>query len=870
MPDNQQEFIFTVKAQDFNVKETIALVKDYVREINLAQRQVEQINSLQTATGRVGMFPGSSYERQGSGVLVGGPSNYTTAQRQMIERAQQKLLTYTPPTTPKRPPDMQYGFNPSLFPWTTASTKPDITSFETIGQAEKKLQNTNVDLISSFKNLSKVSGKSGIDMGGLAIRAAAVIPVWLALRSAYMTFINGIGEGIKFLVEFESAMAQIKIVGKGTEEEYNRLGDTVIAFSSTYGIAANEALKASKIFAQQGLKINEVINMTRTAMIGSIVLGEDIGKVAEDLTSAIRAYNISMGESLTVVDKWMKVQKEFAVTSVDLAEATKKAGATASSFGISYDKFLGDVTAIIEVTRKTGSEAGNALQMMYTRLFTTGAKAVQEIAKVPIYQDAAGKATLQNTNIYRNAGDVIDDLAVSFATLSESEKIELATKIGSRRQATPFIALMNNYNRSIEAQIASLTSAGDALSSFNILQDTTKVKTVQMQNTWSVLAKTVGDTNTFKFAIDSVKNLAEGLIYLANATEYAALKMRQKKQADIDDTSLNISRLETLKKLSELELKIANNPTEKNKKLLTTIKSSREAILATNPELATMDVKSEQYKNIRREIERDRASEIQQLRAAEILETTGPSAFILKGWSQQKAKNALIKKYGSVSKASKEILGGIEKEVQARLATQNISGFLGEVEENKIENKVDEELRKYKEIGEEVQHRANLMKDVGYSEQQILEYQIKQYETNEVLTRSIDSQNKLRQLRYDLEKNISGEIKKQSDLLETAAASTFKDILSGKGGNVFTSITNAMGESFRTTVSEGMAKFLIRDTGFGEFFGETMQGLTGQVESGHKIVYDLIKRGHIDGANAIRTTKGATTAAWSGSAGYAG
>jgi hypothetical protein len=61
-----------------------------------------------------------------------------------------------------------------------------------------------------------------------------------------------------------------------------------------------------------------------------------------------------------------------------------------------------------------------------------------------------------------------------------------------------------------------------------------------------------------------------------------------------------------------------------------------------------------------------------------------------------------------------------------------------------------------------------------------------------------------------------------------------------------------------------MAKFLIRDTGFGELFGGAMQGLKGQIESGHKVVYDLIKKGHIDGWNATRGGT-ANTAEWGGS-----
>jgi hypothetical protein len=402
-----------------------------------------------------------------------------------------------------------------------------------------------------------------------------------------------------------------------------------------------------------------------------------------------------------------------------------------------------------------------------------------------------------------------------------------------------------------------------------------------MQNTWSVLSKTVGDTSTFKFAVDSVKNLAEGLIFLANATDYAALKMRQKIQTDIDATSANISRLDAIKKLSELEAKIGNNPSEKNKLLLSKIQTTREDIFAANPELASMDVKSLQYKNIAREVERDRATEIQQLRTAEMLETNGPSPFIWKGFNQNNTRNALIKKYGSVAAAGKEIMGSIDKEIRARMATQTVTGLLGEADENKIENKQDVDLRKHKEISEEVQHRADIMKSLGASEQQILQWQIQQYEVNGALERSVDAQNEKRKLTYKLEQSITDEIKKQSDVLQSSVEGSLKDLILGKTSlnGMFAKIGDTMREATAGALAGGLTDRLFDVTGIGNVFGTQMTNIrnllsgkgaiTAPIENAH---YDGIKRAvpliisaHQQGISGKGVSGVAGNASWSGS-----
>jgi hypothetical protein len=54
-------------------------------------------------------------------------------------------------------------------------------------------------------------------------RALIVAPVWMLTRNAMMAVFNTISENVKFLIELETAMTRIKIVGKGTEEEYKHL-----------------------------------------------------------------------------------------------------------------------------------------------------------------------------------------------------------------------------------------------------------------------------------------------------------------------------------------------------------------------------------------------------------------------------------------------------------------------------------------------------------------------------------------------------------------------------------------------------------------------------------------------------------------------
>jgi hypothetical protein len=220
-------------------------------------------------------------------------------------------------------------------------------------------------------------------------------------------------------------------------------------------------------------------------------------------------------------------------------------------------------------------------------------------------------------------------------------------------------------------------------------------------------------------------------------------------------------------------------------------------------------------------------------------------------------------------------MDSIDKEIKARMATQNISGLLGEVEENKISDVLDKELRKYKEIEEEVAFQAEMMKNMGYSARQILEWEIQQYETNGVLEKSIDAQNKKRQLGYELIKKTTGEIKAQSDILQKSVSDTI--LAWEKGGTSllsgFQSIGDTIRNSMMTSVAEGLSTNIMNSTGIGQMFGGLNVGLkdftSGQGGIGGGVENGAYK-GTYKGISDALGRSGMSKAVWSGGLGSTG
>jgi TP901 family phage tail tape measure protein len=498
-----------------------------------------------------------------------------------------------------------------------------------------------------------------------------------------------------------------------------------------------------------------------------------------DLTAAIEGFNIPIENSINIIDKWINVEKQFAVTSRDLAEATKTAGATANQLGISIDSFLGNVTAVIEVTRKSGSEAARGLTFIYARLLTTGKGVLEQIAKVPVYLDKQKKATFELTDTYRSASDVLDDLASKWDILTNKQRLDIATQIASKRQLTVFMALMQNYNAAISARIVSIASAGQAERAFGIIQETTAVKLQKLTSSWNSLTLAIGDTTSFKSAIEATISLLEHITALMN--KKAAYENEGKKAIDRAEREKDatISQAKSLKELIELRDKYSNAPkTEINTEILNKINDAIKQIQESGT--IKIDINS---KDAQKQLDEF----IESGEKAKIQTTVDIKYDVDKQILIDKIKN-LEKELGRISITTVMNRPGLEKEHEEAIKAlgelnkkrrEDLNARLAEYEKQKVvqeatkiltddELNITGELSAAEEEKLQIQERLNTAKNSGlFTARQLVDLEI-ELTKNAKFTLDTHAQNlQLAELEVEKRKAITDEYKKQRDSIRS-------------------------------------------------------------------------------------------------------
>jgi TP901 family phage tail tape measure protein len=514
---------------------------------------------------------------------------------------------------------------------------------------------TGKQITETFKKTGEAATKSGIginDFRKALARVVVVAPIWMAARSAMLAVFNLVQSQIKYVLDLEDAMARIQIVGKGTAEEYNNLKYALTGLSIAYGISSSEALKAAVVFAQQGKTVAETFTLTRAAMIGAAVLGEDVVTTVESLTAAMNAFQIPTTEAMTIIDKLINVEKEYAVTSKDLAEGIKRVGATANLVGVSLSALTGDLAAVIEVTRKSGSEAAQGLSFIYARLLTTGKPVIQQLTGINFYLDEQGRTTNALTGTLRSASDILDELGSKWENLTNEEKLNIAAALGSKRQMVTLNALMQNYSTSLDARVTALTSAGSAEKALAILMDTTKYKTQQLGAAMNALTLTIADTSAWKEMLDNLKMCLLFYTKLINFEKGYRMELAAESTAQLANIETKQNQISSIEELIKMRDKLLTAPaTDKTTERLEKINAAIEATAKSNPELE-IAIKSGDPK----EIDRVKKGISDKLLAEKITVQVGVD-FIPKIAALEKRKGELQAALGEMAPVMKGIWG---------------------------------------------------------------------------------------------------------------------------------------------------------------------------------------------------------------------
>lgn len=336
---------------------------------------------------------------------------------------------------------------------------------------------------------------------------------FFGIQNAIQLFKRAVREAYESVTELDKAMTQTAVVtdfsvGDMWEQlpEYTKMANDL-------GTTTLGAYETATLFYQQGLKTNEVMEVSNETMKMARIAGMDYVDATNMMTAALRGFNMEINETSAqkVNDVYSELAKITASDTQEISTAMTKTASIAHNANMEFETTAAFLSQIIETTRESAETAGTAMKTIVAR-FTELKKNPNELIEVDGEQVDANKietalrsvgVALRDSNgEFRKLDDVFLDLAKRWDSLTVNQQRYVATMAAGSRQQSRFIAMMSNYDRTVELVNAAYNSAGSSQEQFEKTTESLESKINRLHNAWQEFTMNLSNSAIIKGAVD--------------------------------------------------------------------------------------------------------------------------------------------------------------------------------------------------------------------------------------------------------------------------------------------------------------------------------------------------------------------------------
>ena len=391
----------------------------------------------------------------------------------------------------------------------TAATRGLVEASET---SRVQFNGTSKALYDTAKAAEKTSNSFNLMKSRILMLLSATSIFNLIKRQVKETY-----EDVKTL---DKSFASIAMVTKYSVDEMWGSYSLYADMAAELGQKTNSVIQASALFYQQGLDTNEALELTTDTMKLATLAGNDFQTATQEMTSALRGFKMEMDEGGHVTDVYSELAAHAAASVDDIAQAMARTASIANSAGMSFENTSAFLTQMIETTQESAENIGTSLKTIIAR-FTELKENVAgtsdsefedlDYNKVDKALKSVGVSLKDATGQFRDLDQVFIELSEKWDTLDRNTQRYVATIAAGSRQQSRFIAMMDNYERTVELMNLAADAEGKADEQFAKYADTMEYKLNQLSTKWEEFRVQLLDSDFFKGMIDGLSGFLDRL-----------------------------------------------------------------------------------------------------------------------------------------------------------------------------------------------------------------------------------------------------------------------------------------------------------------------------------------------------------------------
>ena len=341
---------------------------------------------------------------------------------------------------------------------------------------------------------------------------------FFSLTNAMQLGRQAIRQTIETVKELDKSMTETAVV---TDFSVGDMWDQLPEYTDMarqYGVAIKGVYDASTLYYQQGLNQEQTMQLTGETLKMARIAGLDYADATDLMTAALRGFNMELNETnaTRINDVYSELAAITAADTEEIATAMTKTASIASSANMEFETTAALLSQIIETTREPAETAGTAMKTIIAR-FTEMKKATSDLInidgeevsvnKVEDALKSAGVALRDVNGEFRDLDDVFLELSSKWDSLDIMTQRYIATMAAGSRQQSRFIAMMQNYDRTMELVDAAYNSGGASALQFGKTQESLETKLNNLKSAWQEFLMGLANSDAIKNIIDVLTKL---------------------------------------------------------------------------------------------------------------------------------------------------------------------------------------------------------------------------------------------------------------------------------------------------------------------------------------------------------------------------
>jgi TP901 family phage tail tape measure protein len=313
-----------------------------------------------------------------------------------------------------------------------ATVRESTTYREAATKAEQEALSTQRLLDDSYKS-------SGVSLANMANKLKEVAKNTLEYKLLWGVW-GLLGDAIRSSVdkikELDTAMVSIQLVTGQTNEQVRQLMLSYSDLAIELGVTTKQIADGSAEWFRQGKTIEEVNELLKASTILSVTGNMEASQSTELLTAALNGFRMEATEAMSLVDRFVEADLNFATSAEEIAVALQYVASSAQAAEINLDKIVGLITAVSSTTRMSAESIGNSLKTIISRMqnIKIGKFVDEEFGEslndVEKTLGALGIAIRTSEQDWRSMEDVLDEVGSRWKEFTEIEQSAIATALG--------------------------------------------------------------------------------------------------------------------------------------------------------------------------------------------------------------------------------------------------------------------------------------------------------------------------------------------------------------------------------------------------------------------------------------------------------